>query len=39
MTIHSPAGRIALKLIAATALLVLILLFSTQEVDFVYTAF
>ena len=39
MTIQPPALRLALKLAAAVALLVVILLFSTHEVDFVYTAF
>lgn len=39
MTLRSPWARIALKLAAAVVLLVVIFLFSTQEVDFVYTAF
>jgi|SoiMethySBSTD1v2_1073268.scaffolds.fasta_scaffold1607814_1 hypothetical protein len=35
----SPRTRVALKLIAAAVLIAFILLFSTKDVDFVYTAF
>jgi hypothetical protein len=39
MQITSYKMRILLKLAAVTALIAVLLLFSTTEVDFVYTAF